>query len=84
MDVVLVVAAQIDEHAQKALAVQGVPRRFRLLRYVDGHLPVGHEFANAAPRKYGRFVADAVQHFPAVQIDEHSLITKKKKVVIFE
>lgn len=74
MNVLLVVAAQVDEHAQKALAVQGVARRLGLLRDVHGHLPVGGELADAAARQDGRLVADAVQHFAAVQIDEHSLI----------
>jgi hypothetical protein len=73
MNVQLVVTAQVDKHPQKALAIQSIVGRFGLLRNVDGPLPVGHEFADTTSRQDRRFIADAVENFVAIQINQHTL-----------
>lgn len=73
IDVLLIVTTQIDKHTKEAFAIESVASRFSLLGNVNRHFPVGAEFSNASPRKNGGLVANAVQNFTTIQIDQHSL-----------
>lgn len=73
VDAVFIVTAEVDKHAKETLTVQSIASRFRLLSDVDSDFPVGHELADTPSRQNGRLIANIVQNFTTIQINQHAL-----------